>query len=43
MPRKKQKLTDKPTEKVIEKLFPKKAVDNMKNIAREKKHPKPSQ
>ena len=36
MPRKKQKLTEKPTEEEIKKLFPKKAVDKMKEVAREK-------
>lgn len=36
MPRKKQKLTEKPTEEAIKKLFPKKAVDKMKEIAQEK-------
>uniref|UniRef100_A0A6M3JJN2 Uncharacterized protein n=1 Tax=viral metagenome TaxID=1070528 RepID=A0A6M3JJN2_9ZZZZ len=36
MPRKKQKLTELPDEKLIRKLFPKKVVDKMKEIAREK-------
>jgi hypothetical protein len=36
LPRKKQKLTEKPTEEAIKKLFPKKAVDKMKEVAREK-------
>jgi len=36
MPRKKQKLTEKPTEEAIKKLFPKKAVDKMKEVAHEK-------
>jgi hypothetical protein len=35
MPRKKQKLTEKPTEEAIRKLFPKKAVDKMKEVAHE--------
>ena len=36
MPRKKQKITEKPTEETIKKLFPKKVVEKMKNIAHEK-------
>ena len=36
MPKKKQKLTDKPTEEVIKKLFPKKVVDKLKEVAHEK-------
>jgi hypothetical protein len=36
MPKKKQRLRDKPTEEVIRKLFPKKVVDKMKEIAHEK-------
>ena len=36
MPRKKKKLTEYPDEKVIRKLFPKKVVDKMKEIAHEK-------
>ena len=36
MPRKKKKLTDKPTEEVIKKLFPKKVVDKLKEVAHEK-------
>ena len=33
---KKKKLTDKPTEEVIKKLFPKKVVDKLKGVAHEK-------
>jgi hypothetical protein len=36
MPRKKQKLTEKPTEEAIKKLFPRKAIDEMKKKAHEK-------
>jgi len=36
MPKKKQRLTDKPTEEVIKKLFPKKVVDKVKKVAHEK-------
>lgn len=36
MPRRKRKLTEQPDEKVIKKLFPKKVVDKMKEIAHEK-------
>jgi hypothetical protein len=36
MPRKKKKLTDLPDEKLIRKLFPKKVVDKIKEIAHEK-------
>ena len=36
MPRKKKKLTELPDEKLIKKLFPKKVVDKMKEIAHEK-------
>ena len=36
MPRKKQKLTEQPDEKVIKKLFPKKVVDKLKEVAHEK-------
>ena len=36
MPRKKKKLTERPDEEVIKKLFPKKVVDKMKEIAHEK-------
>ena len=36
MPRKKDKLTNKPTEETIKKLFPKKIVDTMKKVAHEK-------
>ncbi len=36
MPRKKKKLTEQPDEKVIKKLFPKKVVDKIKEIAHEK-------
>ena len=36
MPRKKQKLTDLPDEKLIKKLFPKKVVDKLKEVAHEK-------
>ena len=36
MPRKKQKLIDMTDEKVMKKLFPKKVVDKMKEIAHEK-------
>jgi hypothetical protein len=36
MPRKKKKLTELPDEKLIRKLFPKKVVDKMKEIAHEK-------
>jgi len=36
MPRKKQKLSELPDEKLIKKLFPKKVVDKMKEIAHEK-------
>jgi len=38
MPRKKKKLTEQPDEKVITRLFPKKVVDKMKEIAHEKNH-----
>ena len=33
MPRKKKKLTEQPTEEVIKKLFPKKVVDKLKEVA----------
>ena len=36
MPRKKQKLTELPDDKLIRKLFPKKVIDKMKDIAHEK-------
>jgi len=36
MPKKKRKLTEKPTEEVIKKLFPKKVVDKLKEVAHEK-------
>ncbi|GEM_PF-3941905 len=36
MPRKKQKLTEQPDEKTIRKLFPKKVVDKLKEVAHEK-------
>ena len=36
MPRKKKKLGELPDEKLIRKLFPKKVVDKMKEIAHEK-------
>ncbi len=36
MPRKKKKLTELPDDKLIRKLFPKKVVDKMKEIAHEK-------
>ena len=36
MPRKKKKLTELPDEEAIKKLFPKKVVDKMKEIAHEK-------
>ena len=36
MPRKKKKLTEYPDEQLIKKLFPKKVVDKMKEIAHEK-------
>ena len=36
MPKKKQRLIDKPTEEVIKKLFPKKVVDEVKKVAHEK-------
>jgi hypothetical protein len=36
MPKKKQRLIDKPTEEVIKKLFPKKVVDKVKKVAHEK-------
>lgn len=36
MPRKKKKLSELPDEKLIRKLFPKKIVDKMKEIAHEK-------
>jgi len=36
LPKKKQKLTDKPDEEVIKKLFPKKVVDKAKEVAHEK-------
>lgn len=42
MPRKKQKLTDKPDEEVIKKLFPKKVVDKLKEVAHEKERKKSS-
>jgi len=38
MPRKKKKLTEQPDEKVIRRLFPKKVVDKMKEIAHEKNY-----
>ena len=42
--RKQQKLAHLPTDQVIEKLFPKKAVDHMRQIAhQEKKVEEPSQ
>jgi len=36
MPRKKKKLSELPDEKLIRKLFPKKVVDKMKEIAHQK-------
>ncbi len=36
MPKKKQKLIDKPDKEVIKKLFPKKVVDKAKEVAHEK-------
>lgn len=36
MPRKKKRLTDRPDEEVIKKLFPKKVIDKAKNVAHEK-------
>ena len=36
MPKKKIKITEMPDEKAIRKLFPKKVVDKMKEIAHEK-------
>ena len=36
MPRKKKKLSEKPTDEVIKKLFPKKVVDKLKEVAHEK-------
>ena len=36
MPRKKKKLTEYPDEQLIRKLFPKRVVDKMKEIAHEK-------
>jgi len=36
MPKKKVKLTEKPTEDAIKKLFPKKVVDKLKEVAHEK-------
>jgi len=36
MPRKKKKITEKPTEEAIRDLFPKKAVEKMKEVAHEK-------
>ena len=36
MPKKKQELTEQPDEKVIKKLFPKKVVDKLKEVAHEK-------
>lgn len=36
MPRKKKKLSELPDEQLIKKLFPKKVVDKMKEIAHEK-------
>ena len=40
MPRKKQKLTEMPDDKLIRKLFPKKVVDKAKEIAHEKDYKK---
>lgn len=36
MPRKKKKLTEQPDDKVIRKLFPKKVVDKLQEVAHEK-------
>lgn len=36
MPKKKKRLTDKPTDEVIRELFPKKVVDKVKKVAHEK-------
>ena len=36
MPKKKVRLTEKPTEDAIKKLFPKKVVDKLKEVAHEK-------
>ena len=36
MPKKKKRLTDKPTEEIIEKLFPKKIVAKAKKVAHER-------
>jgi len=36
LPKKKQKLIDKPDEEVIKKLFPKKVIDKAKEVAHEK-------
>jgi hypothetical protein len=36
MPKKKQKLIDKPTEDTVKKLFPKKVVEKAKEIAHKK-------
>ena len=36
MPRKKKRLIDRPDEEVIKKLFPKKVVDKLKEVAHEK-------
>ncbi len=38
MPKRKKKLTELPDEKVIGKLFHKKAVDKLKEVAHEKDH-----
>jgi len=40
MPRPKKKLTERPDEEVIKKLFPKKVVDKLKEVAHEKDTPK---
>ena len=39
MPKRKKKLTELPDEKLMRKLFPKKVVDKMKEIAHEKDKP----
>jgi len=36
MPRRKKKLTERPDEEVVKKLFPKKVVDKAKEVAHEK-------
>ena len=43
MPNKKKKLTELPTEEVIKKLFHKKVVDKLKEVAHEKDHKSASQ